>query len=152
MAPGIHPPHDRSENLDGPRRLRVWLPHNPGGMLPPNETGGTMIETEELAGGVTKVTLIGKLGIVEANAIDLPFNVVMGAKRAIIIDLSQVSYVASMGLRTLVMGAKTVASKRGRMVLLSPNADVEQVLLASGTNTLIPILHDLDAAVAAVTG
>jgi anti-sigma B factor antagonist len=110
-----------------------------------------MIETEELAGGVTRVTLTGKLDIAGANTIDLPFIVVMGSKRAVIVDLSRVSFVASMGLRTLIMGAKTVASKKGRMVLLSPTADVEDVLLTSGTNTLIPVLHDLDAAMAAVT-
>jgi anti-sigma B factor antagonist len=112
---------------------------------------GCMMETEELAGGVTKVTLTGKLDIAGANAIDLHFNVIAGSKRAVIVDLSRVSFVASMGLRTLILGAKVVASKRGRMVLLSPTADVEQVLVASGADTLIPILHDLDAAVAAVS-
>jgi len=109
------------------------------------------MHTEDLPNGVTKVSLVGKLDIAGAHAIDLHFNVIAGSKRAVVVDVSQVSFMASMGLRTLVIGAKSVVSKKGRMVLLSPVADVEKVLVDSGIDSLIPIHHALDAAIAAVT-
>ena len=110
------------------------------------------IETEDAAPGVTRAKLIGRMDVAGAMAVDLSFNVLVGAERALIVDLSGVDFVASMGLRTLIMGARTVASKQGRMVFLNPGPDVEKVLLASGANQLAPIFHDLDDAIRAVAG
>jgi len=110
------------------------------------------LQTEEIAGVVTKISLTGRLDIAGAQAIDLRFSALTGAKRAIVVDLSAVSFIASMGLRTLIMGAKTVLAKSGRMVLLAPTADVEKVLADSGTSTILPIYKDLSAAVQAVGG
>ena len=104
------------------------------------------LKIEQLPHDVTKVNLQGKLDIAGSMAIDLHFNVVVGSQRQVIVDLSEVSFLASMGLRTLIMGAKAVKSKGGRMALLRPTAEVESVLVTSGTDTLIPIAHDLDAA------
>ena len=106
---------------------------------------------EDLPNEVTKVSLDGRLDIPGAQAIDLHWNVIVGSRRAIVVDLAQVSFIASMGLRTLVMGAKTVASKRGRIVLLSPDANVETVLLSAGIDSLIPIHRSEADALAAVS-
>ena len=108
--------------------------------------------TEDLGGNVTKASLNGKMDIAGAQAIDLPFNVMVGSKRAIVVDLSGVTFIASMGLRTLIMGAKTVTSKGGKMVLVGPSEDVAKVLEDSGTTTIVPIYPSLDAAIAAVGG
>jgi len=107
---------------------------------------------EEIGGTVTRASLNGKLDIAGALAIDMAFSVLVGSRRAIVVDLSNVSFIASMGLRTLVIGAKTVAAKGGRMVLLSPTPDVAKVLADSAIDTLIPIYGDLAAATAAVGG
>lgn len=109
------------------------------------------IEVEELAGGVTKVRLKGRLDVAGAAEVDLRFNTIAGAQRAVIVDLSMVDFLASMGLRTLITGAKAVRGKQGKMVVLSPEDHVEKVLVSSGTNLLIPILHDEQAAIAAVS-
>jgi anti-anti-sigma factor len=109
-------------------------------------------DVEELPGNVAKVNLGGRLDVAGANAIDLKFNVLVGSRRAIVVDLSQVSFIASMGLRTLIMGARTAASKRGKIVLFAPQKDVEQVLVSSGADQMMQIVHDLDAARAAVAG
>ncbi len=109
------------------------------------------LTTETLAGDVTKVNLAGKLDIAGAQKIDLHFSVLVGSHRKLIVDLEQVSFLASMGIRTLIMGAKTVKSKGGRMSILRPTPDVERVLIACGADTLIPMTHNLEAALAAVT-
>ncbi len=109
------------------------------------------LDIEEIAPGVTLARLIGRLDIPGAQAIDLKFNVMVGSKRAIILDLSALDYVASMGLRTLIMGARTVASKKGKMVLLNPNPDVSGVLTSSGVDSLVTIITDQDEAIRAVS-
>jgi anti-sigma B factor antagonist len=106
---------------------------------------------ETIAEGVIKVNLVGRLDIQAAQQIDLQFSVVAGSQRKVIVDLERVPFLASMGIRTLLLGAKSVQRKGGRMVLLRPPPDVEKVLTTSAIDTLIPILHELDAAIAAVS-
>jgi stage II sporulation protein AA (anti-sigma F factor antagonist) len=108
--------------------------------------------TEIVAPGVTKVNLSGRMDIAGAQSIDLHYNVLVGSERALIIDLSGVEFIASMGLRTLILGARTVASKRGRIVLYKPIPAVEEVLVSSGTDSVVSIVHDLEAALRAVSG
>jgi anti-anti-sigma factor len=110
------------------------------------------LATEEVAPGVIKVNLSGRMDIAGAQSIDLQFNALVGSQRALIIDLFEVAFIASMGLRTLIMGARTVASKRGRIVLYRPVAEVENVLVTSGTDTVVPIVHELEAAIRSVSG
>jgi anti-sigma B factor antagonist len=108
------------------------------------------MDVEEIDGGVTNVVLRGRLDTAGAGAIDLKFNVIAGAKRAVIVDLSKVDFMASMGIRLLVMGAKTVTRKGGKLVVLSPDENVFAVLKTAGIEQLMPILFDRGAAIAAV--
>lgn len=109
------------------------------------------IAIHDLDGGVTKVVLSGRIDIAGAKEIDMPMNVVAGSRRAVVIDLSGVDFLASMGLRSLVLAAKSIISKRGRVVLLAPQPAVAEVIHTTGIDDLIPIHHDEAAAVAAVT-
>jgi len=109
------------------------------------------MDFEEAGGGVVFVILRGRLDTAGANAIDLKFNAIAGARRAIVVDLSQVDFLASLGIRVLVLGARAVKNKGGKLVILSPNQDVSGVLSATRTDTLIPIFPDRPTAVAAVT-
>jgi anti-sigma B factor antagonist len=109
------------------------------------------MEVEEADGGVALVILRGRLDTVGANAIDLKFYAVAGVRRAIVVDLSAVDFLASLGIRVLVLGARAVKNKGGKLVILSPNDGVRGVLSAAHTDTLIPIFPDRAAAVAAVT-
>lgn len=105
---------------------------------------------EESETGVTCVSLNGRLDIAGASTIDLRFNTIAGSRRAIVVDLSQVSFLASMGIRLLLTGAKATQSKGGSMVLLSPDPTVEKALTTAGIDTVIPIHHDRADAIAAV--
>jgi anti-sigma B factor antagonist len=109
------------------------------------------MDIEEADGGVAFVILRGRLDTVGANAIDLKFNAIAGARRAVVVDLSQVDFLASLGIRVLVLGARAVKNKGGKLVILSPNEGVRSVLSAARTDTLIPIFPDRATAVAAVS-
>src|SRR3984957_19114684 len=108
------------------------------------------ISTEDLAGGITRVVLDGRLDIEGAAAVDLRMNVIAGSKKAVLLDLQNVSFLGSMGLRSLVMPAKAIKSRGGKMVIFGPNELVEKVLKTSGIDTIIPIHHELESALAAL--
>ena len=63
---------------------------------------------------------------------------------------SDATFVASIGIRTLVIGAKIVQRRGGKLLLLSPQADVEQVLKTIGVTDLLPIMRDEAEAMAAI--
>ncbi len=110
------------------------------------------LATEEVTPGVTKINLTGRLDIAGTQAIDPHFTALLRSQRAIIVDLAQVAFIASVGLRTLILGGRTVTAKGGRIVLYRPIPEVENVLVTSGTDTVVPIVHELDAAIRAVSG
>lgn len=108
------------------------------------------ISTEELAGGITRIDLDGRLDIAGAALVDLKMNVVAGSSKNLLIDLKRVSFLGSMGLRSIVLPARAVLGRGGKVVLFAPNEMVESVIKTSGIDSLIPIYHDFAAAIAAM--
>ncbi len=96
--------------------------------------------------GITTIVMSGRMDIEGAPAADMKFSVVAGSKKHVVVDLSDVSFMASLGMRTLIVSVKTIASKGGSMALLNPQANVEKALKASGVDTVIPIVRDMAAA------
>jgi anti-anti-sigma factor len=103
-----------------------------------------------MEGGITRVLLDGRLDIQGAAAIDLRMNVLAGSSKFLLIDLSKVSFLGSMGLRSIVVPAQAVRRRGGKVALYGPVPMVEEVLSASNIHEIIPIFHDLDAAVGAL--
>src|ERR1700722_15940022 len=97
------------------------------------------IEVNDLEGGVTVVRLSGRIDIAGAREIDMPMNIVAGSKRNVVLDLTAVDFLASLGIRSIVVAAKSIASKRGTCVMFGPTPDVRSVLEASAIDTVIPI-------------
>lgn len=96
---------------------------------------------------VTRIALSGKLDIEGEGTIGNEFrHLVDTSKTHFLVDMSQVSYLASLGIRLLFTTAKSLASGGKKMVVLSPQPMVEETLLNSGTARLIPIAHDEDEA------
>jgi anti-sigma B factor antagonist len=106
--------------------------------------------SEELEGGITKVILAGRLDIQGAAAIDLKMNVVGGTAKKLLIDLQQLEFIGSMGLRSLVLPAQAVSRRGGKVALFAPVKMVEDVLRASNIHTMIPIYHEMAEAVGAL--
>jgi len=106
------------------------------------------ISSEELADGITRVALDGRMDIAGAAMVDLKMNIIAGSAKKLLIDLQKVEFLGSMGLRSIVIPARSVKSRGGKVVLFAPNEMVESVLKTSGIDTLLPVYHDLDAAIA----
>lgn len=108
------------------------------------------ITIEELDGEITKVILDGRLDIEGAAAVDLKMNILAGSSKFLLLDMQKVSFLGSMGLRSLVVPAQTVQRQGGKVVVFAPIPMVEEVFKASSIDTLIPIHHELSSALAAL--
>jgi anti-anti-sigma factor len=106
------------------------------------------IATEELTGGIIKVILDGRLDIEGTAAVDSQMNAIAGTRTAVLVDLRKVSFLGSVGLRSLVIPARTIKGRGGKMVLFGPNEMVEKVLKTSGADSLVPVHHELQSALA----
>src|SRR5689334_7927558 len=75
--------------------------------------GHTMnIEAEALADGVWKINLTGRMDIQGTQVIDTKFSGMTGGGRnAIVVDMSGVDFLASIGIRTLVLNGKAVGQR-----------------------------------------
>ena len=60
------------------------------------------------------------------------------------------NFLSSYGIRVLLVGAKIVNGKGGKLVILCPDNNVAKVLKTAGTDTLIPIFQTEEAAAAAL--
>ena len=106
------------------------------------------LEIVDMEGGITNVLLSGRMDVQGALSVDKKFSAIADEKKKVVIDLSEVTFLASLGIRTLIMSCKTLASKGGDMVLLNPQPNVEKVLRTSGVDTVIRIVSDMNAATA----
>jgi anti-sigma B factor antagonist len=106
------------------------------------------LEQFELPGSILKVKLTGPIDIWGANEIDMPFSVIGGSRKKVVVDFSGVSFLASIGIRVLVMTARAISSKGGRLVIYSPTDEARRVLGATGIDKIIPVAADETTAVA----
>lgn len=110
------------------------------------------LKVEEGDDGITRAALIGRMDVDGALAVEEPFKVLSRLRRRLVVDLAGVPFMASMGLRTLMVGARSLANLGGRMTLANPQPGVASVLETSGIGELIGVHPSVDAAVAALKG
>lgn len=100
----------------------------------------------------TRVALSGKLDVAGEGQIGDHFrDLVDTSSTSFIVDMSQVTYLASLGIRLLFSVAKTLAGNQKKMIVLNPQPMVEETLLNSGTAKLIPVTHDEAEALALIS-
>ena len=90
------------------------------------------------------------MDIAGARLLNLKMNMIAGSAQKLLIDLQKVEFLGSMGLRSIVLPARAVHSRGGKVVLFAPTEMVASVLKTSGIDSLLPIHHDLAAALAAL--
>lgn len=111
------------------------------------------LNVNELERGITLIKLQGRLDIAGVNQIETKFAAYCsGEKLSVIVDLSDVEYLASIGIRLLVINAKSLKTRNGRMVLLSPTTDVMNVLEITDIPAIIPVYARLESAEAVLLG
>jgi len=89
---------------------------------------------------ITHVAMLGRLDVQGVNLIQsrFVFNIT-SRRRAALVDVSAVTFIASLGMGMLVGAAKALQRQGAKMVLLAPTSMVRQALEAAGINHVIPI-------------
>jgi len=106
--------------------------------------------TTEIGKAAARVALVGRLDMAGAEIAAVPLATLASTKQGLIIDMREVSFIASTGIRHLVLAAKTQLRRGGRIVLLNPNSQVVEVLRTAELTTLLPIVHSEMDAISAI--
>ena len=105
------------------------------------------LQYSELNNNIRSLRLIGTLDVVGVAKIETKFaGYCSGDNVRVLVDRSEVDFLASIGIRLLKLTAKSIASRDGRMVLLNPIPEVHNVLEITGILAIIPIYSSLESA------
>jgi len=98
-------------------------------------------------GGIVEVVLNGRLDRAGSEALEADLGEqLMQSPNKIVVNLSGVSFLASVGTRLLLMWTRRQSALGGALVLAAPQRMVLKVLEAAGIDALIAIAPDLDSA------
>jgi len=95
---------------------------------------------------ITHVVLDGRFDIQGAQDVDSRFGELAQSSKALVVDLAKVSFLASLGVRTLMLSAKTLINRGAEMAVSGANENVEKVLRTTGFNEVAGIYPDYDKA------
>jgi anti-sigma B factor antagonist len=95
---------------------------------------------------ITRVDLDGRFDIQGAEEVDARFGELAESSKAMIVDLSKVTFIASLGIRTLMLSAKTLIRRGADLAVCGANENVEKVLRGTGFIEVAGLYPDFDSA------
>jgi anti-sigma B factor antagonist len=103
--------------------------------------------------GVTKAELAGRLDTANVNELEHHFTTgIMPKAQNTVVDLSNVSFIASLGIRMLLTTARGLASRGAKFVMFGANPAVMEIFETTALSDIIPILVTEADAMAEVSG
>ncbi len=106
---------------------------------------------EQLADGVKKISLSGRMDIEGTEQVALRLTAETAMNRALVVlDLSALEFMASVGIGAVVRSAKALRLRGGNIVILNANPPVALVLQKTGIDAIIRMASDLPSALQAV--
>jgi anti-anti-sigma factor len=99
------------------------------------------ITVAELEGPVTLVHLVGRLDAMGADSVGVRFTAAIAAKtRDAVVDLSGVTFIASLGIRLLISTARALSLKGHRMALFGAPPLIREVFQDAALDQVMPIV------------
>lgn len=99
------------------------------------------MQVSEVGGNVTCIRLVGRLDAPGADSIDTAFTAATVSQgRHAVVDLSGVSFIASMGLRLLIASARGLHLKGAKLVLFGAQELVDTVLDQAALDQIVPLV------------
>jgi anti-anti-sigma factor len=97
--------------------------------------------------GIKLIVLKGRMDIAGTQEIDFKLTVTIAAESSnIIIDLSDVEFMASIGIGVLVRAANALLRRKGKMVFMNPQPNVYATLESTQITQVVPVVNDLESA------
>lgn len=99
------------------------------------------INFEDVDENFRRICLSGRLDIPGTEEIDLKLTALSASvKRCVVVDLTAVTFLASIGIRSLITNAKALHRRGGKMVLfVGDNATIIKTLETIGISALLPM-------------
>ena len=99
------------------------------------------ISHEDVGENLRRIVISGRLDIPGTDEIAEKLAALASApKKGVVVDLTSLQFLASIGIRALINSAKTVKQRGGKMVLVVlSGSSVVMSLEATGVNELIPV-------------
>ena len=111
------------------------------------------IALEELDGGLRKIALDGTLDAPGTIDIENEFqSMLLNQGGNVIVDLGELVYMSSYGLRMLLLGAKSLKDAGGEMHLAAANERVMELISLAGYDTMFPVHPSVEDAIRFLTG
>ena len=105
------------------------------------------LQYSELGNNIRMIKLKGRFDIAGTSQIETAFaSHCEGTNARVVVDLSEIDFLASIGIRLLMLTAKSIASRGGKMVLLNPTPEVFHILEITGVPAVIPVYSHLESA------
>jgi anti-anti-sigma factor len=111
------------------------------------------IRYDDIGDNLRRIVISGQLDMAGTDSVAPQLVELTAApKKGVVVDLSTVKFLASIGIRALITSAKSVQQRGGKMVLVArQGSTVMMSLEATGIDELIPVFTDAtDAERAAV--
>ena len=100
---------------------------------------------------LTHVALSGRLDAMGVQQVGIRFQGATASRgKPTIIDLSQVDFIASLGLGMLLSCARSLHGRGVRTVIVNPQPLVQKALEAAHMDSVIPVVHSVKEAEAAL--
>jgi anti-sigma B factor antagonist len=110
------------------------------------------LEIKNHSDQITHLALRGRLDTAGVGEIELKFTgYTVPRAKPLLLDISELTFVASLGLRMLLTVAKALDRRGAKTVLLNPQPAVREVLSLSGFDQLMPVYNDVGTALAFLT-
>jgi len=99
------------------------------------------ITYEDVASDLRRIVISGRLDIPGTDSVASQLTQLSAApKKAVVVDLTRLNFLASIGIRALITSAKEVQKRGGKMALVvQKGSSVMMSLDATGVDELIPV-------------
>ncbi len=105
---------------------------------------GMEIKKIQSTDGTEIIKLVGRLDLQGVGEIEDEFKGIYSeATGCLVVDMAEVAFLASLGMRLLMMAAKSLSQRGGSIIVVEPQEVVENALRMSGLDQVIGIVDSL---------
>ena len=95
--------------------------------------------TNSIENGKAVVVPEGRLDTVTAPDFEKSVKEIIGGANELTLDFEKLEYISSAGLRALLIGQKTAASKGGKFLIINASEAVVEVFRVTGFNNVLTV-------------
>jgi anti-anti-sigma factor len=105
------------------------------------------ISHQDVGENLRRIAITGRLDVAGTDTVATQLATLAAQKKSVVVDLTSVQFLASIGIRALISAAKAVQQRGGKMVLVAQGgSSVVMSLEASGVDEMVPVFSNAAAA------